>query len=155
MVPHWFGPGYGYALDQQQCLQTTSTKPTGIHNIYSIWEQGRGVTPGKTACETLAIDCHLCSMLAIYGLTIYTAPYIMFLNRAVRGQVGGGFGPETFFWALKWLPPKDVAPGGVGEGGALVLRNMIERAHRVHVEVGRLPLSQLCNTTPQPSVVNW
>ncbi len=54
---------------------------------------------------------------------------------------------------ILWLLPKDVAPGGVGERGALVLRNMIERAHGVHVEVGRLPLSQLCTTTPQLSVV--
>ncbi len=135
-------------------------------DVHSIWEQGEGRNTGQNclwnSCDWLSSIFHISYLCTV--LTIYTAPSKMFLcfwcvqihSRRASGRGGWGCWAleiETF-WALKCLSPKDVAPGGVGEGGALVLRNMIERAHGVHVEVGRLPLSQLCTTTPQPSAVS-
>ena len=38
---------------------------------------------------------------------------------------------------------EDVAPGGVRECGGLVLGDVVQSTHGVHVEVGRLPLGQL------------
>ena len=38
---------------------------------------------------------------------------------------------------------EDVAPGRVGKAWSLILRDVIEGAHGVHVEVGRLPLGEL------------
>ena len=39
--------------------------------------------------------------------------------------------------------PEDLAPVRRADRGALVLSNVVERRHGVHVEVGRLPLGQL------------
>ena len=39
--------------------------------------------------------------------------------------------------------PEDIGPGRVGEGRRIVLGNMVEGRHGVHVKVGRLTLGQL------------
>ena len=54
-------------------------------------------------------------------------------------------------WSLKRILLKtrvnevteDVAPGWVGQARGLILRDVIEGGHGVHVEVGRLPLGEL------------
>ena len=38
---------------------------------------------------------------------------------------------------------ENVGPIRTSDGGTIVLSNVVEGAHRVHVEVGRLPLGQL------------
>jgi hypothetical protein len=43
-------------------------------------------------------------VIALNGPVIYTALYVMFLVRAIRGQVGGGWALEikTFLGPVKW-----------------------------------------------------
>ena len=56
---------------------------------------------------------------------------------------GGGSITRVFLEAGVHEVPENVRPVRAGNGGAVVLSNVVQGAHGIHVEVGRLPLGQL------------